>query len=386
MKCPNCKEEIENESVFCNHCGCKLKNSKEIKEPKKYSGSSLFITFLVTFLICTLSSAAICYLIVKTNLKTTTNTIMNNKNVSITDNGLAESVLKVYDSVVVVKTYVKDTLYSTGTGFVFKTDDKSGYILTNDHVIENGTNVKVVFTSKEEVEVEVIGSDSFSDTAVLKVDKKYIKAVAEMGSSADLRVGDTAFAVGAPLDAATYSWSVTRGIISGKDRVVESSNYVMEVLQTDTAINSGNSGGPLCNANGEVIGITNMKISSSEIEGIGFAIPIEVALEYANHYISGEPIERPYLGISMYDLSNNFFSRQTGIYVNDIEINGPSHKAGIQKGDIIKEIDGIEVASTSYLKYELYKHKIGDVVELTINRNGKELKIKVTLGSFNITT
>lgn len=384
MVCPNCKEEIEDKSAFCNSCGCKLKSAPKVVKEKS-NNTALFVTFIVTFLITTLCSGLICYVIVNNN-KVEQTSPTSNKNVTITDTGLAESVSKVYDAVVVVKTYVKDRLYSTGTGFVFKTDDKYGYILTNHHVIESGSDIKVVFTSNDEVEVEVLGSDSFSDIAVLKVDKKYITSVASMGSSKDLRVGDTAFALGAPVDAATYSWSVTRGVISGKDRVVESSNYVMEVLQTDAAINSGNSGGPLCNVNGEVIGITNMKISSTSVEGIGFAIPIEVALEYAEHFISGEPIQRPYLGISMYDLSNNYFSRQTGIYVSDIEINGPAHKAGIQKGDVITKINGKEVSTSSYLKYELYKHKIGDIVEITITRDGKELTLKVTLGTYNITT
>lgn len=385
-ECPNCKNKIEENVTFCSNCGINLKsNNKVINNNTKDNKYTIaIITFIVTFLVTTLSSAAICWLIISTNLKSTT--INNNKNVSITDTGLAESVEKVYDAVVVVKTYIRDSLYATGTGFVFKVDDHYGYILTNHHVIEDGSNIRVVFTSNDEVDVEIVGSDEFSDVAVLKVDKAYVTCIAEMGSSKDLRVGDTAFALGAPLDAATYSWSVTRGVISGKDRVVESSNYVMEVLQTDAAINSGNSGGPLCNVNGEVIGITNMKISSSSIEGMGFAIPIEVALEYAEHFLSGTPIQRPYLGISMYDLSNNFFSRQTGIYVNGVETDGPAFKAGLQVGDVITHIDGKEVETSSYLKYELYKHKIGDVVDITFTRNGQSQTVKVTLGSYNITT
>ena len=219
-------------------------------------------------------------------------TVADYKNIEIKDNGISASVLKVYDSVVVVETYYNDKLYATGTGFVFKEDDKSGYILTNAHVIEEGNNVKVKFTDGNTYEVETVGLDSYSDIAVLKIDKDKILTVASLGSTKDLLVGDTTFAIGSPVDSNTYSWTVTRGILSGKDRIVEvtgtSGSYIMNVLQTDAAINSGNSGGPLCNINGEVIGITNMKLSSTNVEGIGFAIPIEVALEYADNFINGK--------------------------------------------------------------------------------------------------
>src|SRR5574344_2286922 len=269
--------------------------------------------------------------------------LLNISSSYITDTGIAESVKKVYDSVVVVETYVNDQLYATGTGFVFKEDDNYGYILTNNHVISNGTTIKVIFTDNTEVEVSVVGSDSYSDIAVLKVNKENVLGIATIGSSTSMNVGDTTFAVGAPVDASTYSWTVTRGILSGKDRVVEvsssNSTYVMSVLQTDAAINSGNSGGPLCNANGEVIGITNMKINSSSVEGMGFAIPIETAMEYANNFIDGTPIVRPYIGISMYDLSNSMFSSQSGVYISSVESDSPASKAGLTKGDVITAID-----------------------------------------------
>ena len=318
----------------------------------------------------------------------TIKTVKDYSNITIDDTGIAGSVLKVYDSVVVIKTYVNDKLYATGTGFVFEEDDKYGYILTNNHVIEDGNKFKALFTNDEEVDIEVVGADEYSDVAVLKVDKKYVLAVASMGKSEDMLVGDTTFAIGAPVDASTYSWTVTRGIISGKNRIVEVSgtngSYVMNVLQTDTAINEGNSGGPLCNAKGEVIGVINMKMSSSKVEGIGFAIPIEVALEYANNFIKGEVIIRPYLGITMYDLSNSYFSRTQGIYIRSIENNSPAYKAGLRVGDIITKIGGKEVSSIAYLKYELYKYNIGDEVEITYKRDKEEKVTKVTLGSYEV--
>ena len=313
--------------------------------------------------------------------------VLDYKNISIKDDGISASVLKVYDSVVVVETYYNDKLYATGTGFVFREDDNYGYILTNAHVIEEGNGVKVKFTDSKVYDVEVVGADSYSDIAVLKVSKDAVLTVASLGKTDNLLVGDTTFAIGSPLDASTYSWTVTRGILSGKDRIVEvtgtSGNYIMNVLQTDTAINNGNSGGPLCNINGEVIGITNMKLASSKIEGIGFAIPIEIAVEYADNFISGKAIIRPYLGISMYDITNTLFGN-SGIYIRSIENGSPAYNAGLRVGDVIVAINDIEVNSTAYLKYELYKHNVGDEVKITYKRDNKTMDAKVKLGSYDI--
>ena len=208
------------------------------------------------------------------------------KNVSITDTGIAEAVDKIYDAVVVVKNYKSKELYSTGTGFFYEVDGNTAYILTNHHVIEGGDDVYVQLTDGNMVKVDIVGSDKYADIAVLSIDVNDSVKVASIGSSESIRVGDTVFAVGAPLDASTYSGTVTRGIISGKDRLVtvslsntNSNDWVMSVLQTDAAINSGNSGGPLANGNGEVIGITSLKLASSGVEGMGFAIPIETAME-----------------------------------------------------------------------------------------------------------
>ena len=356
----------------------KLKNNKAV---------IVILSSVITLLVCMIFTITYCNYFIKANSTTETVT----KDVTINDTGIAESVSKVYDSVVVVETYVNGQLYATGTGFVYKTDDKYGYILTNNHVIESGTEIKVVFTNKKEETVKVVGSDSYSDIALLAVSKDAVISVAETGSSKDIKVGDTTFAVGAPLDSAVYSWTVTRGILSGKNRLVEvsasssnyfsSSSYLMEVLQTDTAINSGNSGGPLCNANGEVIGITNMKIASSSIEGMGFAIPIKTATEYADKFINGETIVRPYLGISMYDMNSGMMSSTKGVYVATVEKGSPAADAGLQKGDIITKIGDVSASSSSYLKYELYKYDIGDKVTFTYTRNNKESTTTITLGS-----
>ena len=300
------------------------------------------------------------------------------KNITITETGLADAVEKVYDAVVVIENYSGTKVVSSGSGFVFKTDDKYGYILTNNHVINGSKDIKVTFTNEKTVNATVVGSDDYSDIAVLSVPVSSVVITAETGSSDNMRVGDTTFAVGAPLDSTVYSWSVTRGILSGKNRTVETNESVMEVLQTDAAINAGNSGGPLCNINGEVIGITNMKIASSTIEGIGFAIPIETALDVANALISGERINRPYLGVSIYDAMNRF-TWDTGVYINSVEKDSLAENAGIKAGDRIVKIDNVKVTSTANFRFNLYKHKIGDKITITIERDGKEMDFSITL-------
>lgn len=319
------------------------------------------------------------------------------KNVTVNDSGIADAVDKVYDSVVVVNTYVNGEAYASGTGFVYKIDGNTAYILTNNHVINNASDVYVTFTDGSIVQTKIVGSDVYSDIAVLSVGKENVKSVAEIGSSDDLRLGDTVFAIGAPIDNA-YSWSVTRGIVSGKDRLVEvelssgntKTQMVVNTLQTDAAINSGNSGGPLANANGEVIGITSIKLASSSIEGMGFAIPIENALDIANELISGKEVERPYLGVYMLDITNAYYSREyyslvkeanvtKGVVVTEIEKKSSAALAGLENNDIITKVDGNEISSSAYLRYYLYKHKVGDEMSLTIIRKNKEMTIKVKL-------
>lgn len=345
---------------------------------------NIMLSIILTFVAC-LSIFLIFYKFYLKDLVIETTRI--EKDVTVTDKGIADAVENVYDSVVVIENYVNNKVSSSGTGFVFKTDDNYGYILTNSHVVSDSKSIYVTFTNNEKVEATLLGSDDYSDIAVLQVDKSVVTKIAEIADVSTLRVGDTTFTVGAPLDSSVYSWTVTRGILSGKERLVEvtinNSNYVMEVLQTDAAINSGNSGGPLCNSNGEVIGITNMKIASSTIEGMGFAIPIDIAVKYANSIISGKSISRPYLGVSVYDASNNIFSNSTGIYVEYVQKNSAADKAGIEKGDKILKINDIDVTSSAYFKYQLYKYEVGDKITIIIERNGNNKEINVTLGSLN---
>lgn len=317
------------------------------------------------------------------------------KDVTVTDEGIADAVEKVYDSVIVVSNYKNDKLYASGSGFVYKIDGKKTYIITNHHVVKDGTSFKITYIDGEVVDAKLLGGDIYADIAILEVKtKEGIKAV-EIGKSETLRVGDTTFTVGAPLDN-VYSWTVTRGIISGKERLVEvslngtnSSDYVMNVLQTDAAVNSGNSGGPLCNSNGDVIGVVNAKISSTGVEGMGFAIPIETAVEKAEQVISGDLSDYPYIGAYMLSLQEaasypKYYSYikasgvEEGVMIVSVEEGSPA-ASKLQEGDIITKINNTKISNVAFLRYELYKHKVGDEVSITFIRNGKEEIVKVKL-------
>lgn len=324
------------------------------------------------------------------------------KDVTVNENGIADAVEKIYDAVVVVSTYKENSnqtiqLIGSGTGFVYQTDNDKAYILTNHHVIDGGTEIHVSFTNGVKEKVKVLGGDKFSDIAVLSIDKDKIISVAELGNSDETRLGDTVFVVGSPL-ADVYSWSVTRGILSGKDRMMEVSStgsntqadYVMSVHQTDAAINAGNSGGPLSNSNGEVIGITSMKLVSSGVEGMGFAIPIETALKYAEKIIDGKEIVRPYLGVTMINVTEAYYYReyynmvnqlgiQTGVIITDVENDSSADKAGIKAGDIIVKMGETDVTSLAYLRYELYNHEVGETVSIEYLRDGVKKTTSIKL-------
>ncbi len=370
----------------------------QIIEKRGISGGRLAALFIVTIILSVMIGAGgllmVFHYFPDLTRDTVTNITKTEKEVTVTDTGIADAVEKVYDSVVVVKTYQRNQLYATGTGFVYKQDDGKYYILTNYHVIENGTKVTVVFTDGREDVVTVKGGDKYSDIAVLSYTTKEEVTMSEIGSSIDMRVGDTVFAIGAPLDSEVYSWSVTRGILSGKDREVEvstnnsqTSDWIMQVLQTDAAINSGNSGGPLCNSNGQVIGITNMKLVTSGVEGMGFAIPIEEATIYADSIIKGEDMSRPYIGISMVDATNSAYASKYGVQATEgvligaVEKGSPADKAGLKEGDIITKMNDTRITGVASLRYQLYKYKVGDTVTIEYLRKGDGMSTKMTLSS-----
>ena len=363
---------------------------------------SIFLTVILSMVVgATITYGIIYYVYPNTNTGDTTIN-RTEKKVTITDTGIADAVEKLYDSVVVVGVYQNDEIVSSGTGFVYKKANGKAYILTNNHVVsmyDTKKEVRVMFTNKEEKNAKIEGMDEYSDLAVLSLDDKSVENVVEIGSSDAMRAGDTVFTLGAPLDTEFY-WSVTRGVLSGKDRMVEVSlsdtgnkDVVMKVLQTDASINSGNSGGPLANANGEVIGITNMKLVSEGVEGIGFAIPIEDAITFADMIINGETIQRPLLGAQMLNLTERYYLYKEGITLNTelkegvvlvkIQSGSPAEKAGLKRGDIIVKLGEYKVRSVASLRYALYKHAVGDEVDVVFERAGKieSLKLKLSTAS-----
>ena len=325
---------------------------------------------------------------------TLANVETNHANVN-TEKPSSESV-KIYDAVVVVEVYEKKQLVSTGTGFVYKKKDNKAYLMTNNHVITKDGDIKVLFTNGQELDAKVVGSDVYSDIAVLSVDDSKDIVSSVLGKSENSKIGDTVFAIGSP-EGSDYAGTVTKGIISAKERVVQvalssssSYDYYMEVLQTDAAINPGNSGGPICNISGEVIGITNMKLVDDTVEGMGFAIPIEDALEMAELLEENGKVVRPYVGIEMLDLSNQFNLWQAGIMlpedvdagvaVYNVVEGSPADIAGLKKGDIIVKLGDKKIKGLADFRYELYKHKPNEEVEIIYVRDNKETKTIIKLG------
>lgn len=328
------------------------------------------------------------------------NTVLGSqKNITIKESDSINSAIeKVYDGVVLVEAYTNNKKSSSGSGFVYKKDGKYGYIMTNYHVVENAGKVSVTSMNGEVADAEFLGGDSYSDIAVLRIAADKVDDVVPIGDSTKAKVGDTVFTVGTPIDS-QYMGTVTKGIISSEIKTITVSSSgqgesMMEVIQTDASINPGNSGGPLVNINGEVIGITSMKLVTDEIEGMGFAIPIEVAMSEVDRLEKGEEIKRPYIGVSMFDVTNEAMlyrnnikldqNIREGVVINEVEPTSPAAEAGLQSKDIIIEVDGTKIKNAAHFKYLLYNHNIGDTVKIKINHNGKEetinLKLSKTLG------
>ena len=268
-----------------------------------------------------------------------------------------------------------------GSGIIISQD---GYILTCAHVVSGATSVKVQLNgSDESYDATVVGADSTSDIAVLKIEATGLTP-AVIGDSDKLAVGETTVAVGNPLG--TLSNTVTQGIVSALNRQVTVENNDMTLIQTDTSISPGNSGGGLFNANGELIGVVNAKSSYSEAEGIGFAIPINTAMDIAQQLIENGAVARPVLGVSILDINDASTAQQygvsaLGVYVADVTKGGGAEAAGVQRGDRIIAVDDTAVSSTTNLKSYLADKEVGDTVSLQVERDGKVLTLNVTLGS-----
>ena len=277
---------------------------------------------------------------------------------------------------------------ATGSGIIISND---GYIVTNNHVISTessssyyqitqATSIVVkLYNDSTEYQAKVIGTDSYTDLAIIKIDAENLTA-ATLGDSENLKVGEFVMAIGNPLG---MDSTVTSGIVSALNREVEDdegNTYIS--IQTDAAINSGNSGGALVNSLGEVIGINSMKLAGSGIEGIGFAIPISSATTIINQLINNGSVVRPFIGISGSDVTENISKRYNvpqGVYVEEIIKDSSAEKSGLKVGDIITAINGNNIKTISELNKIKYTYNVGDKISLTITRESKEMNIELVL-------
>lgn len=272
----------------------------------------------------------------------------------------------------------------SGSGFVISED---GYILTNYHVVEDaytgGYEVKVMFYDGSTYTAEIKGFDRNNDIAVLKIDATGLDA-AELGSSDSLYVGDTVYAVGNPLGELSYS--MTSGMVSATDRLITTEEGTMTMFQIDAAVNEGNSGGPVYNTSGQVVGVVTAKSNEDGTEGLGFAIPIDDAVRIANSVISGErsldaETGDAYLGITPADVDSmaaQYYGFPEGAYVRTVTEGSAAEKAGIKVGDIITQLDGYDIGSSDELRQELLFHSAGETVDIVVWRSGEYLTLSIT--------
>ena len=321
----------------------------------------------------------------------------------------SEAVDKVKNAVVSVITYSDSSnqglfekeensdsqISSEGSGVIYKKEGKYAYLVTNTHVINGAKKVDILLADGNKVPGEVVGSDVYSDIAVVRISADKAKAVAEFGDSNQLTVGETAIAIGSPLGT-DYANSVTQGIISSQGRNVNlkadnGQNISTRALQTDAAINPGNSGGPLINIQGQVIGITSSKISNNgqtSVEGMGFAIPANDVVNIIKQLEEKGKVVRPALGIQMMDLSNLSTSDLSqlklpekisgGVLVRSTLENMPASDK-LQRYDVITKIDDTDIESTADLQSALYSHQINDTIKVTFYRDGKQQTTSIKL-------
>ena len=386
------KEEKKTEPKSEKQDTYSVKSEKVVTKKKNNNIVIILIISILLSFVCGMLGA---YLISKTI--SVESVVKNITTSELVENSISSSVDKVYNSTVMVVTSLDGKDVSTGTGFIYKINGNKTYIITNNHVIADGDTVKVEFNdSDKKIDATIVGGDKYADIAVLTIPTKEGYEAVEIGDNEALKLGDTIFTVGTPMGE-NYKGTVTKGILSGKDRMVDVSvstsaaaDYYMKVIQIDAAVNPGNSGGPLCDVSGKVIGVISLKIVEDRVEGMGFAIPIEDALKYANIIETGGSITRPYVGISMLDLDQEYYLWQNrimipeeaedGVAVVSVEKGSPAEKAGLKKGDIIFELNGEHVSNIAEFRYELYKHEVGKTVEVAFYRKEKKMKLKITLG------
>lgn len=287
----------------------------------------------------------------------------------------------------------------TGSGVVYKKSGGKAYIVTNNHVIENATKLEVTLSDGTKLPAKLLGSDPWTDLAVVTVDDKKVKKVAEFGKSSTLKPGEAVIAIGNPLGL-QFSGSVTEGIISGVERTIAEDinhdgqvDWNAEVIQTDAAINPGNSGGALVNMAGQVIGINSMKIAENAVEGIGLSIPIDSVIPIITDIEEYGEVKRPYLGISLLSVEeiSQYHQQNTlklprgvksGVAISGVQPGSPAEKAGLKEFDVIVELNGEKVNDVAQLRKYLYNDtQINETIKVTFYRDGKKQTAKVTLST-----
>lgn len=285
----------------------------------------------------------------------------------------------------------------TGSGVIYKKDDEYAYIVTNHHVVSQADVVEIVLNDDTNLEAEILGGDLFTDLAVLRVPADQVGEPIELGVSEALKVGEPVIAIGNPLGH-MFAGSVTQGIISGKQRTIPQDfnsdgrpDWQAEVIQTDAAINPGNSGGALINLKGQLIGINSMKINQSLAQGIGFAIPIDIARPIIDQLEKTGKVTRPYMGVEIYSLDEVPKAEwqntlrlpeevKGGVYIWSVEPISPAEQAGLKRLDVITEFDGKEVLDILQLRKILYEEKqIGEEVSIVFYRDGNRMETTLTL-------
>lgn len=316
---------------------------------------------------------------------------------------ITDAVSKVSDAVVGVINLQRTNFWEgqvseagAGSGVIYKKAGNSAFIVTNHHVVRDASGIEVTLSDGERLEANLVGADPLMDLAVLEVDAKKIKKVAEFGTSSSLKPGEPAIAIGNPLG--FLEGTVTAGIISNIERTIPIDtdgdgvpDWNAEVIQTDASINPGNSGGALINIAGQVIGINSSKIAQSAVEGIGFAIPIDAAKPIIEQLEKYGEVKRAFLGVSLQDLTEipAYHVQETlklpkdieaGTVVMEVVPGSPAQRAGIQELDVITELDGVKIANVLELRKHLYnKKKVGDNMKITFYRGGKKHEKTVKL-------
>lgn len=290
---------------------------------------------------------------------------------------------------------------SVGSGVIYKIDADTAYVVTNNHVVNGAEKLEVITSDNSTIDAELVGSDEATDLAVLKISSENITKAIEFANSDEIKVGSLAIAIGSPLGS-QFATSVTQGIVSAVERVVQIDadddgqyDWEMTLLQTDAAINPGNSGGALVNKNGQLIGINSSKLSSTDIEGMGFAIPSNEVKYIISQLESNGKVIRPVLGVAgivpvsdlsvrskveILELDQN---ASDGVVVQVVSPGSAAANAGLQQYDIITAMDGVEINDLVTLRQLLYQHNVGDTIELEIIRNGQNQTVSVKLTESN---